>query len=114
MGMISSLVASPCLTAPLAGALVYLSSTGNQFIGGSALFSLGIGFGIPMLILGASGGKLILKAGNWMKHIKTAWLNFNRNGYLDAEQGSFRHNHAINLGSLFSYHTYCSRYTRAC
>ncbi|RNC77002.1 hypothetical protein DA717_12730 [Piscirickettsiaceae bacterium NZ-RLO2] len=71
MGMISSLVASPCLTAPLAGALVYLSSTGNQFIGGSALFSLGIGFGIPMLILGASGGKLILKAGNWMKHIKT-------------------------------------------
>ncbi|MGJ3494700.1 protein-disulfide reductase DsbD, partial [Piscirickettsia salmonis] len=71
MGIVSSLVASPCLTAPLAGALVYLSSTGNQFIGGSALFSLGIGFGIPMLILGASGGKLILKAGSWMNHIKT-------------------------------------------
>ena len=70
MGAISGLVASPCTTAPLTGALLYISQTGDLVLGASALYALSIGMGLPLLILGSSGGKLLPKAGAWMNIIK--------------------------------------------
>jgi thiol:disulfide interchange protein DsbD len=70
MGVISGLVASPCTTAPLTGALLYISQTGDVVLGASALYALSLGMGLPLLILGSSGGKLLPKAGEWMNIIK--------------------------------------------
>ncbi|WP_077340400.1 protein-disulfide reductase DsbD [Pseudocolwellia agarivorans] len=70
MGIISGLVASPCTTAPLTGALLYISQTGDIVLGASALYALSLGMGLPLLILGSSGGKLLPKAGAWMNVIK--------------------------------------------
>lgn len=70
MGVISGLVASPCTTAPLTGALLYISQTGDVILGASALYALSLGMGLPLLILGSSGGKLLPKAGAWMNIIK--------------------------------------------
>lgn len=70
MGAISGLVASPCTTAPLTGALIYIAQTGDIVIGASALYALSLGMGLPLLALGSSGGKLLPKAGNWMNVIK--------------------------------------------
>lgn len=70
MGIISGLVASPCTTAPLTGALLYISQSGDVILGASALYALSLGMGLPLLILGSSGGKLLPKAGNWMNIIK--------------------------------------------
>lgn len=70
MGAISGLVASPCTTAPLTGALLYISQSGDIFLGASALYALSLGMGLPLLVLGSSGGKLLPKAGNWMNVIK--------------------------------------------
>jgi thiol:disulfide interchange protein DsbD len=70
MGAISGLVASPCTTAPLTGALLYISQSGDIVLGASALYALSLGMGLPLLILGSSGGKLLPKAGNWMSVIK--------------------------------------------
>jgi len=70
MGAISGLVASPCTTAPLTGALIYISQTGDVALGAAALYALSIGMGLPLLVLGSSGGKLLPKAGNWMNVIK--------------------------------------------
>jgi thiol:disulfide interchange protein DsbD len=70
MGALASLVASPCVSAPLAGALVFISSTGNYLLGASALFCLGLGMGLPLLALGAGGGKLVPKTGAWMNQVK--------------------------------------------
>ena len=70
MGVISGLVASPCTTAPLTGALLYISQTGDIVLGASALYALSLGMGLPLLILGSSGGKLLPKAGAWMNIIK--------------------------------------------
>ena len=70
MGMLSALAIGPCITAPLAGALIYIGQTGDAMLGGLALFSLGIGMGIPLLIIGTSAGKLLPKAGVWMNITK--------------------------------------------
>ena len=70
MGVISGLVASPCTTAPLTGALLYISQTGDVVLGASALYALSLGMGLPLLVLGSSGGKLLPKAGAWMNLIK--------------------------------------------
>lgn len=70
MGAISGLVASPCTTAPLTGALLYISQSGDILLGGSALYALSLGMGLPLLVLGSSGGKLLPKAGGWMNVIK--------------------------------------------
>ncbi|MCW8831863.1 MAG: protein-disulfide reductase DsbD, partial [Colwellia sp.] len=70
MGVISGLVASPCTTAPLTGALLYISNTGDVVLGASALYALSLGMGLPLLVLGSSGGKLLPKAGAWMNIIK--------------------------------------------
>lgn len=69
MGIISSLIISPCATAPLAGALLYISSSGSIWLGGLALFIMGLAMGIPLLIFGTSAGHWLPKAGPWMKEI---------------------------------------------
>jgi len=70
MGFISTLIVGPCITAPLAGALIYIAKTGDAFIGGTALFALGLGMGAPLLLIGTSAGKLVPKAGAWMDAVK--------------------------------------------
>jgi len=70
MGALSALIVGPCVAAPLAGALVYISQTRDAFIGGSALFSMATGMSIPLLLLGASAGALLPRAGAWMDGIK--------------------------------------------
>ena len=70
MGGVSALLVSPCVVAPLAGALVYLSQTRDVALGGSALFSLASGMSVPLLVLGASQGALLPRAGPWMEGIK--------------------------------------------
>jgi len=70
MGVLSALVVSPCVSAPLAGALVYLSTTGDAWLGGSALLALGLGMGAPLIVLGTTGASMLPKAGGWMDQIK--------------------------------------------
>ncbi|HHE07688.1 MAG TPA: protein-disulfide reductase DsbD, partial [Chlorobaculum parvum] len=70
MGAISALVVGPCVAAPLAGALVYISQTKDVFIGGLALFSMAIGMSVPLLLIGLSAGSLLPKAGGWMIGVK--------------------------------------------
>jgi thiol:disulfide interchange protein DsbD len=66
MGFLSALIVGPCVAPPLAGALIYISHTGNALLGGVALFIMSIGMGIPLLIMGLGANKLIPKAGTWM------------------------------------------------
>jgi len=73
MGAVSSLVVSPCVSAPLAGALIYISTTGDALFGGAALLALGLGMGVPLLIIGASSGHLLPKAGVWMDNVKAVF-----------------------------------------
>ncbi|HEY8036712.1 MAG TPA: protein-disulfide reductase DsbD [Methylobacter sp.] len=73
MGSLSSLIVGPCVAAPLAGALIYIGQTGDKILGGSALFALGLGMGVPLLLLGASAGKLLPKAGNWLNSTKAVF-----------------------------------------
>lgn len=70
MGAISALIVGPCVAAPLAGALVYISQTKNVLVGALALFSLAMGMGVPLLLLGLSAGSLLPRAGVWMEQIK--------------------------------------------
>jgi thiol:disulfide interchange protein DsbD len=73
MGVLSSLVVSPCVSAPLAGALIYISATGNALIGGMALLALGLGMGAPLILIGSSGGHLLPRAGAWMTAVKAVF-----------------------------------------
>jgi thiol:disulfide interchange protein DsbD len=70
MGGVSALIVSPCVAAPLAGALVYLSQTRDVWLGGTALFSLAAGMSVPLLLVGASAGALLPRAGGWMDEVK--------------------------------------------
>ena len=70
MGIISALIVSPCVAAPLAGALIYISQTRDVVLGGLALFALSIGMGVPLLLLGASAGHVLPKAGSWMTAVR--------------------------------------------
>jgi thiol:disulfide interchange protein DsbD len=70
MGVFSTLIVSPCVSAPLVGVLAYIANSGDVFLGAVALLSLGLGMGIPLLLLGASAGKLLPKAGKWMETVK--------------------------------------------
>lgn len=70
MGGVSALIVSPCVAAPLAGALVYLSQTRDVWLGGTALFSLAAGMSVPLLLMGASAGALLPRAGGWMDEVK--------------------------------------------
>src|SRR4029079_12477265 len=73
MGGVSALIVSPCVAAPLAGALLYLSQTRDVWLGGTALFSLAAGMSVPLLLVGASAGALLPKAGAWMVEVKAAF-----------------------------------------
>jgi thioredoxin:protein disulfide reductase len=70
MGVISALIVSPCVAAPLAGALLYISQTRDVILGGVALFALSIGMGVPLLLIGASAGHVLPKAGGWMTAVR--------------------------------------------
>jgi thiol:disulfide interchange protein DsbD len=70
MGGISALIVGPCVAAPLAGALLYISQTGNALIGGVALFSLAMGMSVPLLLVGLGAGALLPRAGGWMDGVK--------------------------------------------
>ena len=70
MGAISALIVGPCVAAPLAGALVYISQTRDVLVGGAALFSMAVGMSIPLLLVGVSAGSLLPKAGAWMDSVK--------------------------------------------
>ena len=70
MGMLSALIVGPCVAAPLAGALLYISQSGDAVLGGSALFAMALGMGVPLLAVGASAGALVPKAGPWMESVK--------------------------------------------
>lgn len=73
MGLLSALIVGPCVAAPLAGALIYISQTGDALLGGMALFALSMGMGTPVLAVGTSAGKLLPKAGPWMKTVKAVF-----------------------------------------
>jgi thiol:disulfide interchange protein DsbD len=70
MGALSALIVGPCVAAPLAGALLYISQTRDVVVGGSALFAMAIGMSIPLLIIGLSAGSLLPRAGAWMNAVK--------------------------------------------
>ncbi|WWE58320.1 protein-disulfide reductase DsbD [Parasalinivibrio latis] len=70
MGAISGLICSPCTTAPLSGALLYVAQTGDLLFGGITLYALAIGMGIPLILAAMFGNKLLPKAGNWMNYVK--------------------------------------------
>lgn len=73
MGALSALIISPCVAAPLAGALLYISKTQDVVLGGVALFSLSLGMGAPLLAIGASAGTLLPKAGAWMNAVRNVF-----------------------------------------
>ena len=70
MGVLSALIVSPCVAAPLAGALIYIGQTHNVLLGGAGLFTLAIGMGVPLLLIGASAGSLLPKTGGWMATVR--------------------------------------------
>jgi len=70
LGFLSALIAGPCVTAPLAGALLYIAQTGDVLLGAAALFFLGLGKGVPLIVFGAAGARFLPKAGAWMNRVK--------------------------------------------
>ena len=70
MGGLSALIVGPCVAAPLAGALVYISQTRDMWLGGVALFALAVGMSVPLLLVGVSAGALLPRAGLWMERVK--------------------------------------------
>jgi thiol:disulfide interchange protein DsbD len=70
MGALSALIVGPCVAAPLAGALLYISQSGSAVLGGAALFAMALGMGVPLLAVGASAGAFLPKTGPWMETVK--------------------------------------------
>jgi thiol:disulfide interchange protein DsbD len=70
MGALSAAIVSPCVAAPLAGALLYIGQTRDAALGGTALFSMALGMGVPLVLVGVSGGMLLPRAGAWMSAVK--------------------------------------------
>ncbi len=70
MGALSALIVGPCVAAPLAGALLYISQTRDIVVGGSALFAMAVGMSVPLLLVGLSAGTLLPRAGSWMEAVK--------------------------------------------
>ncbi|MEA2051148.1 MAG: protein-disulfide reductase DsbD [Campylobacterota bacterium] len=66
MGFLSALIVGPCVAPPLAGALIYIGQTGDALLGGSALFVMSLGMGLPLLAIGIGAGKYMPKPGGWM------------------------------------------------
>src|SRR5204863_312618 len=70
MGVLSAVIVSPCVAAPLAGALLYISQTRDVALGGAALFAMALGMGVPLIAVGVSEGALLPRAGAWMNGVK--------------------------------------------
>jgi thiol:disulfide interchange protein DsbD len=70
MGAVSALIVSPCVSAPLAGALLFISQTRDVTLGGTALFSLAAGMSVPLMVVGGSAGEWLPKSGPWMTAVK--------------------------------------------
>lgn len=70
MGALSALIVGPCVAPPLAGALLYISQTREAMQGGAALFAMGLGMGVPLLLIGATGGAVLPRSGPWMESVK--------------------------------------------
>ncbi len=70
MGSVSALLVGPCMTAPLAGALLFISQTQNQWQGAVLLFTLGFGMGTPLLLASIMGARILPRAGHWMNQVK--------------------------------------------
>ncbi|MDQ0457458.1 protein-disulfide reductase DsbD [Rhizobium paknamense] len=73
LGFSSAFLIGPCVTAPLAGALLYIARTGDMLVGAAALFALGLGKGIPLILMATLGGKALPRAGAWMASIRSAF-----------------------------------------
>lgn len=73
MGVLSAAIVGPCMTAPLAGALLYIGQTGDAATGGTALFALGLGMGTPLLLIGALGPGVLPRTGAWMNTVKAVF-----------------------------------------
>lgn len=73
MGMIAGLVASPCTSAPLSGALLYVAQSGDLFTGGLALYLLALGMGIPLILITLFGNRILPKSGDWLLNVKTVF-----------------------------------------
>lgn len=73
LGFLSALLVGPCMTAPLAGALLFISQTGSALTGGLALFALGMGMGLPLLAIAAFGARILPKPGVWMERVKVVF-----------------------------------------
>ena len=70
MGVLSAVIVSPCVAAPLAGALLYISQTKDVVLGGGALFAMALGMGVPLVVVGVSEGAFLPKSGPWMEKVK--------------------------------------------
>ncbi len=73
LGLLSALLVGPCMTAPLAGALLYIGQTGSAFHGGLALFALGVGMGLPLVLIAAFGARILPTPGPWMERVRIAF-----------------------------------------
>ncbi|VVE53658.1 protein-disulfide reductase DsbD [Pandoraea anhela] len=73
LGFLSALLVGPCMTAPLAGALLYISQTGNAWMGGGALFAMGLGMGTPLLAIALFGARILPRPGAWMVRVRIAF-----------------------------------------
>jgi len=73
LGFTSALIIGPCVTAPLAGALLYIAQTGDMILGAAALFALGLGQGLPLLAIGLFGSRILPRGGGWMQRAKHAF-----------------------------------------
>ena len=71
IGALSAIVVSPCVSAPLAGILLYIAQEGSAFTGAASLFALAMGMGAPLIVLGTTGANVLPKAGMWMERVKT-------------------------------------------
>ena len=70
LGLLSALLVGPCMTAPLAGALLYIGQTGSALIGGLALFALGLGMGVPLVLIAVFGARVLPAPGPWMDRVR--------------------------------------------
>ena len=73
MGVLSAVIVSPCVAAPLAGALLYISQTRDVVLGGAALFTMALGMGVPLIVVGVTEGALLPKAGAWMESVRRSF-----------------------------------------
>src|SRR5699024_2012550 len=70
LGLLSALLVGPCMTAPLAGALLYIGQSGSALTGGVALFALGLGMGLPLMLIAVFGARILPRPGAWMERVR--------------------------------------------